>query len=502
MSPTRSMFFAARARRARTPLASFAVASAALALVLLAPAGCAVNPATGQRQFSLVSAAQEQQIGREGYPAVLAQYGQYDDAAVATYVDSVGHRVAGHSDLPNAEWHFTVLDDPVVNAFAMPGGYIYITRGILAHLNSEAQLAGVLGHEIGHVCARHSAQQITQQQIATLGLAVGSAISPTFQRFGGAAQQALGLLMLKYSRADETQADELGVRYASRAGYDPREIPNTYATLKRIGERSGSSLPAFLSTHPDPGGREERTRALAEQAIAGRSDLIVRSHPYMDELRGLVFGDDPRGGWVSGSHFTQPVLGFELDLPSGWKAQNGHAALVAAEPSQKAALQWSAAANSGSLSPSDYVAALRRDGRISDAQGGGETIGGWPGWVGRVAVPADGGAARVLVAAWVRISDGTLLQCLGQSATAGDAYEQAILTSVRSLRPASAAHRDVAPDRVRVKPAPGSGTLATELPRLGPSPLSADDLSILNGLELDAPVAAGQWLKTVEAGRH
>src|SRR5438552_8558485 len=233
---------------------------------ILAVAGCATNPVSGRRELSLVSTAQEDQIGREGYQAVLQEYGVYDDPRLQAYVDSVGQRLGRVSHLPNEHWKFTLLDDPTVNAFAMPGGYIYITRGILAHLNSEAQLAGVLGHEIGHVCARHSAKQITQQEIATLGLAVGGVFSSTLQRYSGAAQQALGLMMLKYSREDETQADELGVKYATAAGYDPREIPATYATLKRISERAGSTLPAFLSTHPDPGDRETRTRALAEHA--------------------------------------------------------------------------------------------------------------------------------------------------------------------------------------------------------------------------------------------
>src|SRR5262249_43193809 len=143
----------------------------------------------------------------------------------------VGQALARVSHRPDLEWHFTVLDDPVVNAFAMPGGYVYITRGILAHLNSEAQLAGVLGHEIGHVTARHTAQRLTQQQVAGLGLGLASAVSETFRQYGQMAQTALGVLFLKYSRDDETQADELGVEYATKAGWDPREIPATYAML-------------------------------------------------------------------------------------------------------------------------------------------------------------------------------------------------------------------------------------------------------------------------------
>src|SRR5260221_7003786 len=179
--------------------------AAALALLL---SGCAINPVSGHREFTLVSSGAEARMGREGYKAVLAEYGAYDDSTVQKYVSGVGLKLAKASQLPDLDWHFTVIDDPSVNAFAMPGGYIYITRGILAHLNSEAQLAGVLGHEIGHVTARHTAQQITKQQIAGLGVGIAGIVSPTFRQYSSAAQTALGLLFLKFSRENETQADE------------------------------------------------------------------------------------------------------------------------------------------------------------------------------------------------------------------------------------------------------------------------------------------------------
>ena len=185
-------------RDVRARLALFLLGLAILSALIVS---CATNPATGKREFSLVSADQEAAIGKEGFPATVAEYGLYDDPSLAAYVDSIGQRLAKSSELPNLSWHFTVLDDPVVNAFAMPGGYIYITRGILAHLGSEAQLAGVLGHEIGHVTARHSARQITQQQLAGLGLGLASAFSESFRQYSGAAQQALGLIMLKIGRA-------------------------------------------------------------------------------------------------------------------------------------------------------------------------------------------------------------------------------------------------------------------------------------------------------------
>src|SRR5260221_9428997 len=165
--------------------------AAALALLL---SGCAINPVSGHREFTLVSSGAEARMGREGYKAVLAEYGAYDDSTVQKYVSGVGLKLAKASQLPDLDWHFTVIDDPSVNAFAMPGGYIYITRGILAHLNSEAQLAGVMGHEIGHVTHRHTAEQMTQQQLVGLGYTALQIAAPQLQQYDAVAQQALGLM--------------------------------------------------------------------------------------------------------------------------------------------------------------------------------------------------------------------------------------------------------------------------------------------------------------------
>ncbi|MEK7329475.1 MAG: M48 family metallopeptidase, partial [Candidatus Eisenbacteria bacterium] len=287
------------------------VPAAVLALAALL-AGCATNPVTGRREFSLVSAGQEDRIGREGYAAVLAEYGTYSDSSIQRYVNDVGQKLARVSHLPDLDWHFTVIDDPAVNAFAMPGGYIYVTRGILAHLNSEAQLAGVLGHEIGHVTHRHSAEQLTRQQISGLGLGVASLLSPMVSRYGELAQQALGLMFLKFSRTHETEADELGVDYATRAGYEPDAIPSTYAMLKRVGERGGQRLPGFLSTHPDPGDRGVRTAELARAARAGKTGLVTRRPEYVRRLEGMVFGADPRQGYFERDDYYHPGLGFAL----------------------------------------------------------------------------------------------------------------------------------------------------------------------------------------------
>src|SRR5438093_2285037 len=225
----------------------------ALLVAVAVAAGCAVNPATGSRQLMLVSASQEIALGRDYDQQVAASIGIYPDSELQRYIQQFGARLAASSERPNLPWSFRVVDDPVVNAFALPGGFIYVTRGILAHLNSEAELAGVVGHEIGHVTARHTASRITKQQLAQVGLAVGSIASPQLERYAGLASTALGVLFLKYSRNDESQADHLGLRYMRRGNYDPREMPNVFRMLDRVSAaQSGGRIPEWLATHPNP----------------------------------------------------------------------------------------------------------------------------------------------------------------------------------------------------------------------------------------------------------
>src|SRR5881409_1646776 len=237
-----------------------------LILIMLAAAGgCAVNPATGSRQLMLISESQEIAMGRDYDKEVVTSIGLYPDSGLQRYIQQFGARLAATSERPNLPWTFRVVDDPVVNAFALPGGFIYATRGIFAHLNSEAELAGVVGHEIGHVTARHSVSQLSKQQLAQLGLAVGTIASPELGRYAGLAGQALGVLFLKYSREDESQADELGLRYMRRATYDPREMPHVFETLTRVSQaQGGGRVPEWLATHPNP----ENRRGRIEQEIA------------------------------------------------------------------------------------------------------------------------------------------------------------------------------------------------------------------------------------------
>jgi predicted Zn-dependent protease len=464
--------------------------------------GCATNPVSGKRELSLVTSTQESQIGKQGYQAVVQEYGKYGDDRLQAYVNDVGQRLGKVSHLPNETWTFTLLDDPTVNAFAMPGGYIYITRGILAHLNSEAQLAGVLGHEIGHVTARHSAAQITKQQLAGVGLGIAGLLSPGFARYGQAAQTALGLLFLKYSRDDETQADQLGVQYATAAGYDPREIPATYAMLKRVSEQAGQRLPAFLSTHPDPGNREERTRALATQAAAGKSGLIVKQRDYVQGLDGIVYGQDPRQGYFEGAHYFNPELRFQMIFPEGWKTSDTKSAVAAASPDQTSMMQMTVTTGNG-LSPAAYVASLERAGRIVGSRGASETIGGYPAWVGRVGVQDQSGTQSTLFAVFIRATPERLFEILGKSPAAGDAGEDEMLRAARSFRDLNDPGRlAVEPDRVKVIRATRSGDFLSLVQSQGAQAVGIEETAILNNAFPDQQVNAGELVKIVVPGRR
>ena len=285
---------------------------------------CARNPVTGKREIMLVSEAQELQLGLQSDPGIIANFGLYENEELQSFINEKGKEMGAISHRPELEYHFRVLDSPVVNAFAVPGGFVYFTRGIMAHFSNEAEFAGVLGHEIGHITARHSASQISKQQLYGGLFTIGLIVSEEFRAFGDLAQQGLGALFLKFGRDDESQSDELGVDYSTQVGYDAHEMANFFAVLGKLQSQAGVNIPEWQSTHPDPANRFENVHALADKYQSGvnASALKVNRDEYLSLIDGIVYGEDPRQGFVENNNFYHPTLQFQFPVPANWQLAN------------------------------------------------------------------------------------------------------------------------------------------------------------------------------------
>ena len=313
-------------------------------LTALLLTGCGtnvVNPVTGQTERTVMSEEAEVAEGAKGHQEVLKEYGVYNNAAVQNYVNALGQRLAAQSHRANLQWHFTVLDSPEINAFALPGGYVYVTRGIMAYMESEADLAGVIGHEIGHVTARHGAQRATRQQSAGLGVFAASilgavletqGVSGAGQLAGQVSQTVAAGYIASYGREQELQADGLGAEYLARTHYDPRNMVDVITVLKNQerfaadqARAEGRAAPArsdWLSSHPSNDQRLDTITQLASQYRdkAGYED-DGRAR-YLKVVRGMHFGESADQGLVRGQNFYHAGLGFALTAPSGWTIQN------------------------------------------------------------------------------------------------------------------------------------------------------------------------------------
>ena len=312
-------------------------------------AGCATstvrNPVTGLKERTVMSESTELAEGKKAHEQVLAEYGVYPDPKVQAYVNELGQRLARQSERSHLEWHFTVLDSPEINAFALPGGYVYVTRGIMAYMESEADLAGVIGHEIGHVTARHGSQRATRQQTAGVGVMAATLLGVVLESagVGGAGQLASQVsqsvaanYIATYGREQELQADQLGAEYLSRSNYDPRNMIDVIQVLKnqeRFAEDSaraeGRTPPSrnnWLASHPSNDKRLEEITQIAQNYQGQYSD--ESRNRYLQAINGMTFGESREQGLTRGQNFYHEPLGIALTAPSGWKIQNGRDAIT------------------------------------------------------------------------------------------------------------------------------------------------------------------------------
>jgi predicted Zn-dependent protease len=467
------------------------------ALLLLTLAACALNPATGKRQLILVSEGKELQLGKENDKAVLAQFGRYEDQDLQEYIREIGKKLAARSERPDLEWSFKVVDDPLVNAFALPGGYIYVTRGILAHFDSEAEMASVLGHEIGHVTARHSVNQMSKAQLASIVLGAGMLVREDLQALGGVAEAGLGVLFLKFGRDDERQADDLGLRYLIKSGYDPRPMAAVFTTLKRVSKAGGGDRPpGWMSTHPDPENREQRTNQAIRERERDFSNSLVRREEYLRKIDGIVFGDDPRHGFLRGQQFFHPEMRFRIDFPDGWKVVNQRQAVVSKSADDKALLQLTLAEKS--TSEEALRSFLAVDG-VTRSRTWTDDISGLSARRASFTVALQGGTVEGEVA--FVAYDGRVFQILGFGNQASwGAHRPSVRAAMASFRQLTESDAlNVEPRRLRIV-RPETTQNLEEFSRSYQVTISNRQLAILNGLRRDEPFRAGRAYKVVQGG--
>ena len=465
----------------------------ALAAAVTLSGGCSVNPATGQRQLALIGEQGEINMGRQADQQIVAQMGLYPDDGWQTYIQELGAQMAAKSERPDLPWTFRVIDDPIVNAFALPGGFIYFTRGILTYFNSEAELASVMGHEIAHVTARHGIEQQSKAQLAGIGLAVGAAVAgPEYRDLVGAANQGLGLLFLKFSRDHEREADDLGLRYMIRDGFRPDEMPKVFETLERVSAAQGAGrIPGWLSTHPDPGNRAERLR----QQIAGLppdpNRIKVNRDAYLEKLGSMTFGTNPREGYAIGNTFYHPDMAFQLDFPEGWKIVNQRHQVVGVSPQQDAYVVLTLATEG---SPEEAH-------RAFFSQNGVERGDSWRRGFNYFRTPVNEQQRRLVGLAGHFNYGGQVFRLY--TFTRDDKwrpYGRAMEGSAGSFkRLTQRRYLDVEPARVEIVRLDRDMTLA-EFDRRYPSSIDLAKLAIVNGVSEDARIERGTSLKQIVGG--
>ena len=459
--------------------------------------GCATNPATGKSQIMLISEQQEIELGEREDANTVAQFGLYDSPKLQNYVQEIGLSLAGVSERPNLPWSIKVLDDPVVNAMALPGGYVYLTRGILAHLNSEAELATVLGHEIGHVTARHSANQMSKAQLAGIGLGIGMMVDPGVAGLSDIAQMGTQVLFLKFSRDDERQADELGVRYLVKDGYDPRESPQVFEMLRRVSAQSQQgSVPGWMSTHPDPENRSTRMRQLISSSGSDFSDSRIARRTYLQSIDGLVFGKDPREGFFEGTKFIHPELAFQLDFPDRWGTRNTKEMVAAVSPDQDAVVYLILVAE---RRLEEAVNAFsRQNGVTVDSYQRGEFNGLSAVWAGfRASIGQTPVSGRV---AFVKL-DGKIFRLLGYTRQdLWSRYNGTIDRSIQSFgRLRDRRYLSVQPQTIEIVELDRAMTL-TEFNRLYPSSVELEEIALINNASPQTAFERGELIKRVIGG--
>jgi predicted Zn-dependent protease len=468
---------------------------------------CAKNPVTGKNDFMLMSKGQEVAMGQQADPDIISFFGLYENEPIQRFINQKGQEMVAVSHRKDLKYTFKIVDSPVVNAFAVPGGYVYFTRGIMAHFNNEAEFAGVLGHEIGHITARHSAKQYSNAMLGQIGLVAGSVLSPEFAQFADVAQSGLQLLFLKFGRDAESQSDKLGVEYSTKIGYDAQQMADFFKTLDRLSHQGGGEeVPTFLSTHPDPADREVK---VAKEANAWKrkvktADLKINRDGYLKMIDGLVYGEDPKQGFVENNVFYHPVLKFQFSIPATWAVQNTPQQVQMAPKDGRAAIMLTLAEGT-SLETAAQTVLQKNQLKLIDSKQ--ETVNGLP----AIQLIADQQPQQqqqqqqsqqpLLRTMMYFIQYGnSIYNLIGISSQADfNSYAQLFQSTMGSFSPLNDPSKlNKQPERVRVKEINQEGTLSQAFNNLHVKDARMEEMAILNGMALNDRVNRGMLIKVIE----
>jgi len=468
--------------------------------------GCAVNPVSGRPELTLISAKQEQELGDEEAKKIEAGMGFADDTGFTPFLDQLGQRLAEHSPRKNVTFQFHIVDMAEPNAFALPGGHIYVSRGLLALTNTEGELAGVVGHEIGHVAGRHAVQRISKQAPMAVVFGIASGItglvsSTVGDLIGGVGNLAQSAIFSPYSRSQETEADEVGQQIAAAAGWDPIELSTFLATLGRevaLHEKEPRK-PSFFDSHPATPDRVADTARQAKLLTrATRDPISPTNEAYLARLNGIVVGPRAANGVFHDTAFLHPDLGIFVKFPEKWQHENAPEKIVAVSPKGEAAIVLEVATKGDD--PLDGARALGKATHIDDLDTRAKsiTINGLP--AARAVVPGDGKAHIEIT--W--IAHGGLIFQLAVVASREQfkTFQPEFEAVAGSFRPLSGHERAaITETRVRLFTARKGETIESLAVRAR-SAWKTDEVAVVNGLVATTPLREGQVLKVAVEERY
>jgi predicted Zn-dependent protease len=476
---------------------------ALLLFFICAVVSCAINPVTGKRQLMLMSEAQEIQMGAEYDPQVIATFGEYKDEQTLSFIQARADEMGKISHRPNLKYHVKIVDSPVVNAFAVSGGYIYLTRGILAQFNNEAELVGVLGHEMGHINARHSVSTQSKQTVGQLLLLGGMIASEEFASYAQYAMQGMQLLFLKFSRDNERQADQLGVAYSSQIGYDANMMAEFFQVLEKMSmpEEQGG-VPTFLSTHPSP---VDRYNSVKKDTKMWQDSLKlgtwkVNTDNYLQMIDGIIYGEDPRQGYVEGNTFYHPELKFRFSFPAGWQFENLPTQVNMAPSDGKALVVFTLAPGS---SLNEAASSSLEQLQLKPQESYNTTINNLPALVTlskQVYQDQTTGQqqANMIMSCFIDYEN-TFYVFHGVTAEADyNTYSDTFVATMSNFsRLTDPEKLNKKPVKILVKKVQRTGTLADAFKYYGIQQDKMDELALLNNLELNDNVQTGRLIKVI-----